>query len=73
MKTCRTCHWHQFEPIDRGFVCVNADSNYCAEWTEEEDSCERWEGKENDLDRNGDAGEVRGVRAGRFDIRGRRG
>ena len=37
------CKWHKFENISDGFVCVNSDSDYCADWTEYGDSCEEWE------------------------------
>ena len=42
-KRCGTCKWHKFENISDGFVCVNSDSDYCADWTEYGDSCEEWE------------------------------
>ena len=42
-KCCGTCKWHKFENISDGFVCVNSDSDYCADWTEYGDSCEEWE------------------------------
>ena len=44
-RTCGTCRYHEFEPIDRGYVCVNGDSEECTEWTEDDDSCEHWEEK----------------------------
>lgn len=42
-EVCGTCKWHEPEPIDRGWVCCNADSEYCSDWTEFSDSCEEWE------------------------------
>ena len=42
-KCCGTCKWHKLENISDGFVCVNSDSDYCADWTEYGDSCEEWE------------------------------
>lgn len=45
-QICGTCKWHYHESIDDGWVCVNADSRYCADWTEYNDSCEEWEGKQ---------------------------
>ena len=42
-KCCGTCKWHKFENISDGFVCVNSDSDYCADWTEYGDSCEEGE------------------------------
>ena len=47
-KCCGTCKWHKFENISDGFVCVNSDSDYCADWTEYGDSCEEWEKKMSD-------------------------
>lgn len=45
-KCCGTCKWHEHEDIDDGWVCVNAESDNCAAWTEYGDSCEEWEGRE---------------------------
>jgi hypothetical protein len=41
-KICKNCEYHQYEDIDCGFVCVNADSDKCAEWTPSDYSCEHW-------------------------------
>lgn len=35
-KCCGTCKWHSFENI----------SDYCADWTEYDNSCEEWEEKD---------------------------
>lgn len=43
-KCCGTCIYHKKEDIDQGWVCVNPDSEYIADWTEYGDSCEDWEG-----------------------------
>ena len=43
---CGTCRWHRYERIDRGWICVNADSDYCAGWTEYGDTCEHYEEKD---------------------------
>lgn len=43
-RTCQTCRWHYHEDIDGGYVCVNADSSKCTEWTEDDDSCGEWDG-----------------------------
>lgn len=40
---CGNCRWWQFEYIDRGHVCVNADSEEVAEFTEESFICPKWE------------------------------
>lgn len=42
-QCCGTCKWHSFENISDDWVCVNNDSDYCADWTKYEDSCEEWE------------------------------
>ena len=40
---CGNCKWFTEEPIDHGYVCVNADSPYCAElWCRADDVCEEW-------------------------------
>lgn len=44
-KCCGTCKHHYYESIDGGWVCVNGQSEYCADWTENSDSCEEWEGE----------------------------
>lgn len=45
-KCCGTCRWHKHEAVDDGWVCVNDQSEYCADWTEYGDSCADWEGRE---------------------------
>lgn len=48
-RCCGTCRWHEHEHIDDGWVCVNAESRYCTDWTDDSDSCEEREGrKENE-------------------------
>ena len=42
--TCKSCRWHYHEDVDDGYVCVNADSSKCTEWTSDDDSCGEWEG-----------------------------
>lgn len=42
-EICGECKWHKYEEIDRGYVCVNADSPYCTEWTDYSDSCREFE------------------------------
>lgn len=43
-RTCQSCRWNYHEDIDDGYVCVNADSSKCTEWTGDDDSCGEWEG-----------------------------
>ena len=45
-RHCKTCKWHEHENIDDGYVCVNGDSEYVADWTEDDHCCEEWEEKE---------------------------
>ena len=47
-RCCGTCKWHLYENIDEGFVCTNIDSEYCADWTDYADSCEDWEGEDDE-------------------------
>lgn len=42
-KICGTCKHHQHENVDNGWVCVNSNSVYVADWTEHDDSCNKWE------------------------------
>lgn len=45
IEICGTCIYHQYEDVTDGWVCVNDQSEYCADWTDYNDSCECWEGK----------------------------
>lgn len=45
-EVCGTCKYHEHENIDDGWVCVNDKSEYFADWTEYNDTCEEWEGRE---------------------------
>lgn len=45
-KCCGTCKYHGFENLSDGWVCVNDRSEYCADWTEYKDSCDKREGRE---------------------------
>ena len=49
-EICGNCRWHIYEEISQGFVCCNDDSDYCADWTEYEDTCEEWEDKDESED-----------------------
>jgi hypothetical protein len=43
-EVCGTCKYHHRDgdfPDD--FICVNADSDYVGDWTENTDTCEEWE------------------------------
>ena len=45
-QICGNCKWHEHESIDDGWEYVNADSEYCTDWTNHDHSCEDWEGRE---------------------------
>lgn len=40
-KTCTTCKYYSDPFVS---VCCNGDSEHCADFVEEEDGCEKWEG-----------------------------
>jgi hypothetical protein len=42
---CGTCKYHVWEPIDMGLVCVRSGSEHCSDWTENTDTCDKWEEK----------------------------
>ena len=44
-KRCGTCNYHCHEDVDDGWVCVNSDSDYCTDWTDDDFGCEKWEGR----------------------------
>ena len=43
-QICGTCIYHH--KIDDDWMCTNKDSECYADWTEYNDSCPDWEGKE---------------------------
>ena len=45
-ECCGNCEYYFRENIDGGWVCVNGDSDYVAEWTEVDFICDKWEKKE---------------------------
>ena len=44
-EICKNCKYWQHEEIDNGFVCVNDLSYHLADWTEEYETCEKFEVK----------------------------
>lgn len=38
-KNCGSCRWHD----DFSWVCCNGDSPYCADFTDDDDTCDQWE------------------------------
>lgn len=45
-KCCATCAWYE----EYQGVCFNGDSPHCADFTDQEDCCEEWEGREFDVE-----------------------
>lgn len=45
-EVCGTCKYHKYEQESQGWVCVNSNSEYLADWTEYSDTCDEWEEKE---------------------------
>lgn len=43
-NTCSTCRWYE----DYQGVCYNGDSPHRADFTDPEDGCEHWEGRDED-------------------------
>ena len=43
-QRCGTCQYGSYDKID-GYVCVNSDSEYVADFTEYNHTCDSWEGK----------------------------
>lgn len=46
-KCCGTCEYGVYDKTD-GYVCVNGDSEYVADFVEYDHSCENWEEKNMD-------------------------
>ena len=44
-QICGNCKWNERENIGGDYVCVNDESDYCADWTEYDHTCDYWEGK----------------------------
>lgn len=42
-RCCGNCKYHYHESIDDGWVCVNDESEFVADWTEYNDTCDEWE------------------------------
>lgn len=45
-KCCGNCRWHEYDELFDDWVCVNPDSDYVADFTGYEDSCEEFEERE---------------------------
>lgn len=46
MECCGNCKWHKYETASQGWVCCNSDSEYVADWTDYEHTCDQWEERE---------------------------
>lgn len=46
-KCCGNCKWHEHDEQYGDWVCVNADSENVADFTDYEYSCEEFKEKEN--------------------------
>lgn len=42
-KFCGTCKWHKRAIND--WICTNDNSEYCADYTGYNDTCDEWEGR----------------------------
>lgn len=42
-KCCGTCKYHEHEDISNGWVCVNDDSDFVADFTDYDFCCEEYE------------------------------
>ena len=45
-ECCGTCKYHRYDISSGDWVCCNGDSENVADWTEYNDVCEEWEGRE---------------------------
>ena len=43
-KCCGTCEYGSYDKM-QGYVCVNSDSDNCADFVEHDFVCETWEAK----------------------------
>lgn len=51
-RKCKNCRYWQYEHIDRGHICVCADSEERADWTDADFGCEHWA---QELEQDGEA------------------
>lgn len=42
-QICQNCRYWTHEDISDGHVCTNSDSEYVADWVEEDDWCDEFE------------------------------
>ena len=46
-KTCSTCDWWASDPMV--WVCLNGDSEHCADFTGPDDTCPCWENYDKEM------------------------
>lgn len=46
-KTCATCQWWASDPMV--WVCLNGDSEHCADFTDPDDTCPCWENYDEEI------------------------
>ena len=44
-QSCLTCIWREPDDSEGGFVCINENSEFSADWVEDDDHCPFWEGE----------------------------
>ena len=44
-QCCGTCEYGSYDEID-GYICVNSESEYLADYTEYSHTCDSWEPKQ---------------------------
>lgn len=45
-RVCGNCKYHGYLNAQDGYVCVNEDSEYFSDWTDNECGCMDWEQEE---------------------------
>lgn len=46
-RLCKTCKYGNYDEM-QGYVCVNGESEYVADFVDEDNWCEEWEENEDD-------------------------
>ena len=47
-ECCGTCRWHEYDTYGQDYSCVNDDSENAGYYTGYNDTCDEWEGKDED-------------------------
>ena len=48
-EICLNCKWHTYERASQGWVCCNGESEYIAEWTEPDFTCEEYQERDSEV------------------------